>query len=70
MRSALGRTLKLIERDGVEKHEAAIDATRLYVNDAMARVEAAAKNAVHTENFILAVKSPFSDDATPISSSN
>ncbi len=42
MDSALGRTLKLIERDGVEKHEAAIDATRLYVNDAMARVEAAA----------------------------
>ncbi len=46
MDSALGRTLKLIERDGVEKHEAAIDATRLYVNDAMARVEAAAKNAM------------------------
>jgi acyl-CoA dehydrogenase-like protein len=46
MDSALGRTLKLIERDGAEKHEAAIDATRLYINDAMARVEAAAKNAL------------------------
>jgi hypothetical protein len=46
MDSALGRTLKLIERDGVEKHESAIDATRLYINDAMARVEAAAKNAL------------------------
>jgi hypothetical protein len=46
MDSALGRALKLIERDGVERHEAAIDATRLYINDAMARVEAAAKNAL------------------------
>jgi hypothetical protein len=46
MDSALGRTLKLIERDGAEKHQAAIDATRLYINDAMARVEAAAKNAL------------------------
>jgi Acyl-CoA dehydrogenase, C-terminal domain len=46
MRSAMGRTLKLIERDGVERHEAATRATRLYVNDAMARVEAAAKNAL------------------------
>jgi alkylation response protein AidB-like acyl-CoA dehydrogenase len=46
MDSALGRTLKLIERDGADRHEAAIDATRLYINDAMARVEAAAKNAL------------------------
>jgi hypothetical protein len=46
MDSSLGRTLKLIERDCAEKHEAAIDATRLYINDAMARVEAAAKNAL------------------------
>src|SRR5882672_9797171 len=46
MDSALGRTLKLIERAGAERHEAAIDATRLYINDAMARVEAAAKNAL------------------------
>jgi hypothetical protein len=46
MRSALGHTLKLIERGGVEKHEAAVDATQLYVNDAMARVETAAKNAL------------------------
>ncbi|MBO0862820.1 MAG: acyl-CoA dehydrogenase family protein [Chloracidobacterium sp.] len=46
MDSALGRTLKIIEREGAERHEAAIDATRLYVNDAMARVETASKNAV------------------------
>ena len=31
--------LKLIERDGAEKHEVAIDATRLYIHDAMARIE-------------------------------
>jgi alkylation response protein AidB-like acyl-CoA dehydrogenase len=46
MDSALGRTLKKIANDGPEKHEAAIDATRLYINDAMARVESAAKNAL------------------------
>jgi hypothetical protein len=32
--------------DGADRYEAAIDATRLYINDAMARVEAAAKNAL------------------------
>ncbi|MCI0525788.1 MAG: acyl-CoA dehydrogenase family protein [Acidobacteria bacterium] len=46
MDSALGRTLKKIARDGAEKHEAAIDATRLYINDAMGRIESAAKNAL------------------------
>jgi alkylation response protein AidB-like acyl-CoA dehydrogenase len=44
--SALGRTLKKIARDGAEKHEAAIDATKLYINDAMGRIESAAKNAL------------------------
>src|SRR5499426_3083932 len=46
MDSALGRTLKLIERDGAEKHEAAIDATSLYINDAMSRIETDAMNAL------------------------
>ncbi len=46
MDSALGRTLKKIARDGAEKHEAAMDATRLYINDAMSRIESAAKNAL------------------------
>ncbi len=46
MDSTLGRTLKKIARDGAEKHEAAIDATRLYINDTMGRIESAAKNAL------------------------
>ncbi len=46
MDSALGRTLKLIGRDGVEKHQVAVDATRLYIHDAMSRIETAARNAI------------------------
>ena len=46
MDSALGRTLKLIGRDGIEKHQAAVDATRLYIHDAMSRIETAARNAI------------------------
>lgn len=46
MDSALGRTAKLIARDGAEKHEFAIDASRLYIHDAMLRIETAAKNAL------------------------
>ncbi len=46
MDSAFGRTAKLIGRDGVEKHEFAIEATRLYIHDAMSRIETAAKNAL------------------------
>ena len=46
MDSALGRTLKLIGRDGIEKHAAAIDATQLFIHDAMSRIEVAAKNAL------------------------
>lgn len=45
MDSAYGRTAKLVARDGAEKHEYAIDATRLYIHDAMSRIETAAKNA-------------------------
>ncbi|QQS44956.1 MAG: acyl-CoA dehydrogenase family protein [Acidobacteriota bacterium] len=44
--SVIGRTAKLIARDGVEKHQAAIEATRLYTHDAVIRIETAAKNAL------------------------
>jgi hypothetical protein len=44
--SAVGRTAKLIARDGAEKHQAAIDATQLYTHDAINRIEVAAKNAL------------------------
>jgi alkylation response protein AidB-like acyl-CoA dehydrogenase len=46
MDSALGRTAKLVARDGAQKHQFAIDATRLYIHDAMLRIETAAKNAL------------------------
>ncbi|MDX2029896.1 MAG: acyl-CoA dehydrogenase family protein [Blastocatellia bacterium] len=44
--SAIGRTAKLISRDGADKHAAAIDATRLYTHDAVNRIEVTAKNAL------------------------
>lgn len=44
--SAIGRTAKLIGRDGADKHQAAIDATQLYTHDALNRIEIAAKNAL------------------------
>jgi alkylation response protein AidB-like acyl-CoA dehydrogenase len=44
--SAIGRTAKLIARDGAEKHAAAIDATTLYAHDAINRIEVDAKNAL------------------------
>ncbi len=44
--SAIGRTAKLISRDGEEKHQAVIEATRLYAHDAIARIEIAARNAL------------------------
>jgi hypothetical protein len=44
--SAIARTAKLIARDGAEKHQAAIDATKLYTHDAINRIEVAAKNAL------------------------
>ncbi len=44
--SAIGRTSKLIARDGEAKHEYAVDATRLYTHDAIGRIETAAKNAL------------------------
>ncbi len=46
MDSAIARTAKLVARDGEAKHQAAIDATRLYVHDSINRVEVAAKNAL------------------------
>jgi alkylation response protein AidB-like acyl-CoA dehydrogenase len=44
--SAIGRTAKMIARDGAERHQYAIDATRLYVHDAMGRIETAARSAL------------------------
>src|SRR5262245_16446889 len=44
--SAIGRTAKLIARDGAEKHAAAIDATALFAHDAINRIDVAAKNAL------------------------
>ncbi|MBK8312723.1 MAG: acyl-CoA dehydrogenase family protein [Acidobacteria bacterium] len=44
--SALGRTSKLIARDGEAKHAFAVDATRLYTYEAIGRIETAAKNAL------------------------
>jgi len=44
--SAIGRTAKLIARDGSEKHGAAIDATAVFAHDAVHRIEVAAKNAL------------------------
>jgi hypothetical protein len=46
MDSAVGRTLKMIARDGEAKHQHAVEATRLYLHDAMGRIELAAKNAL------------------------
>jgi hypothetical protein len=46
MDSAIGRTAKLVARDGVDKYESAVDATRLFVNDAIGRIDLAAKNAL------------------------
>jgi alkylation response protein AidB-like acyl-CoA dehydrogenase len=44
--STIGRTAKLIAHGSDEKHQAAIDATRLYTHDAINRIEVAAKNAL------------------------
>ncbi len=44
--SAIARTAKLIAKDGADKHQSAIDATRLYTHDAILRIEIAAKNAL------------------------
>ncbi|MCI0663470.1 MAG: acyl-CoA dehydrogenase family protein, partial [Acidobacteria bacterium] len=44
--SAIGRTAKLIAREGAEKHAAAIDATALFAHDSILRIEVAAKNAL------------------------
>lgn len=44
--SAIGRTIKLVDREGAEKHSFAIDATKLYTHDAINRIDVAAKNAL------------------------
>ena len=44
--SAIGRTIKLIDRGGADKHSYAIDATKLYTHDAINRIDIAAKNAL------------------------
>ncbi len=44
--SAVGRTAKLIAKNGADKHSFEIDATRLYTYDAINRIEVAAKNAL------------------------
>ncbi|MEP7336661.1 MAG: acyl-CoA dehydrogenase family protein [Acidobacteriota bacterium] len=44
--SAIGRTIKLIDRGGADKHSYAIDATKLYTHDAINRIDVAAKNAL------------------------
>ena len=44
--SAIGRTAKLLGRDGTDKHQAALDATQLYTHDALTRIEVSAKNAL------------------------
>lgn len=46
MDSAIGRTAKMIGRDGEEKHQMAIDATKLFTHDAVCRIEIAARNAL------------------------
>ena len=46
MDSAIGRAAKLAARDGAERHRMAIDATRLFVHDALGRIDLAARNAL------------------------
>jgi alkylation response protein AidB-like acyl-CoA dehydrogenase len=44
--SAIGRTAKLVGREGEEKHRTVIDTTKLFTHDAINRIESAAKNAL------------------------
>jgi hypothetical protein len=46
MDSTIGRTAKVIARDGEEKHRMAIEATRLFTHDAVNRIEIAGRNAL------------------------
>jgi len=46
MDSTIGRTAKVIARDGEAKHQAAIEATRLFTHDAVNRIEIAGRNAL------------------------
>ena len=46
MDSTIGRTAKVIARDGEAKHAVAIEATRLFTHDAVNRIEIAGRNAL------------------------
>jgi hypothetical protein len=54
----------------VERILTAITSLRQQGRDVLEYLTAVCRAAVCTENYILAMKSPFSDDAAPISSSN
>ena len=46
MDSTIGRTSKLIARDGEARHQTAIEATRLFTHDAVNRIEIGGRNAL------------------------
>ncbi|NDD62710.1 MAG: acyl-CoA dehydrogenase [Acidobacteria bacterium] len=46
MDSTIARTTKVIARDGEARHQAALDATRLFTHDAVNRIEIAGRNAI------------------------
>jgi alkylation response protein AidB-like acyl-CoA dehydrogenase len=46
MDSTIGRTSKLIARDGEARHQTAIEATRLFTHDAVNRIEIGSRNAL------------------------
>jgi alkylation response protein AidB-like acyl-CoA dehydrogenase len=46
MESAIARTVKMVDRQGETQHQFAIDATRLYVHEAIGRIELAARQAL------------------------
>ena len=46
MDSLIGRTAKMVAREGEEKHALAVEATRLYTHDAINRIEIAGRNAL------------------------
>lgn len=46
MDSTIGRTAKVIDRDGEARHAVAIEATRLFTHDAINRIEVAGRNAL------------------------
>lgn len=46
MDSTIGRTAKVVARDGESKHQQALEATRLFTHDAVIRIETAGRNAL------------------------